>query len=48
MVLKESQSLRELYDERVPLYEQYAHMTVDCEGKNIREIVFEIAKRIKS
>ncbi len=48
VVLRESQSLGELYDERTPLYEQYSHMTVDCEGKNIREIVFEIAKRIKS
>ncbi len=47
VVLKESQNLRQLYDERVPLYEKYANMTIDCEGKNIREIVFEIAKRIK-
>ncbi len=47
VVLKESQDLRQLYDERVPLYEAYANMTIDCEGKNIREIVFEIAKRIK-
>lgn len=47
VVLKENQSLRQLYDERVPLYEKYANMTVDCEGRNIREIVFEIAKRIK-
>ena len=47
VVLKESQNLRELYDERIPLYEKYANMKIDCEGKNIREIVFEIAKRIK-
>jgi shikimate kinase len=47
VVLKEGQSLRSLYDERVPLYEKYANMTVDCEDKNIREIVMEIAKRVK-
>lgn len=47
VVLKESQNLEQLYKERTPLYEKYANMTVDCEGKNIREIVFEIAKRIK-
>lgn len=47
VVLKEGQSLEELYAERTPLYEKYASMTIDCEGKNIREIVFEIAKRIK-
>lgn len=47
VVLKEGQTLRQLYDERKPLYEKYAGMTIDCEGKNIREVVFEIAKRIK-
>lgn len=47
VVLKENQNLRQLYDERTPLYEKYANMKIDCEGKNIREIVFEIAKRIK-
>jgi shikimate kinase len=47
VVLKEGQTLRNLYDERIPLYEKYAGMTVECEGKNIREIVMEIAKRVK-
>lgn len=47
VVLKENQNLRQLFDERTPLYEKYANMKIDCEGKNIREIVFEIAKRIK-
>lgn len=46
VALKENQSLRDLYDERIPLYEQYANMTVDCEGRNIREIVTEINKRL--
>lgn len=45
---KEGQSLEELYAERVPLYEKYANITIDCDGKNMREIVFEIAKRIKT
>ncbi len=47
VALKDGQDLAQLYAERVPLYEKYANMTVDCENKNIREIVFEIAKRIK-
>lgn len=47
VVLREGQSLEQLYAERAPLYEKYASITIDCEGKNIREIVFEIAKRIK-
>lgn len=37
------QTLQDLYDERTPLYEKYAHITIDCEGKQIREIVAEIA-----
>jgi len=47
VVLQEGETLRELYDERVPLYEKYANITVDCENKNIREIVMELAKRLK-
>lgn len=47
VVLRWNQNLKQLYDERTPLYEKYANMTIDCEGRNIREIVFEIAKRIK-
>jgi shikimate kinase len=47
VVLKEGQTLKDLYDERIPLYEKYANMTIECENKNIREIVMEIAKRVK-
>lgn len=47
VVLREGETLRELYEERVPLYEKYANMTVECENKNIREIVTELSKRLK-
>lgn len=47
VVLREGKNLRDLYEERVPLYEQYANITVECENKNIREIVMELAKRLK-
>lgn len=47
VVLREGETLKELYDERVPLYEKYANLTIDCENKNIREIVMEMAKRLK-
>ncbi|MBD5460674.1 MAG: shikimate kinase, partial [Lachnospiraceae bacterium] len=43
VTLREGQTLEELYAERIPLYEKYAHITVDCEGKQLREIVAEIA-----
>lgn len=43
VVLKDGQTLKSLYDERIPLYEKYATITVECENKNIRQIVEEIA-----
>ena len=44
VVLKEGQTLRSLYEERLPLYEKYAEDTIDCDGKSIREIVYEICE----
>jgi len=48
VALKEGQTLFGLYEERIPLYEKYAEITVDCHEKAIREIVAEIAGRIQS
>ncbi len=47
VVLGKDRTLRDLYDERVPLYEKYADLTIDCENKNIREIVVELSKWIE-
>lgn len=47
VALKEGQGLKELYEERVPLYERYAEITIDCEQKGIRQITEEIAGRFK-
>lgn len=33
------QDLKSLYEERVPLYEKYAHKVIECHGKQLREIV---------
>lgn len=46
VTLREGQTLEQLYDERIPLYERYADVTVDCENKSIREIVAEISARL--
>jgi shikimate kinase len=46
VTLKEGQDLQALYEERVPMYERCADIIMDCEGKQIREIVKEIAGRI--
>jgi len=39
VTLREGQTLPDLYEERIPLYEKYAHITVDCTGLSLREIV---------
>lgn len=44
VTLKEGQDLDSLYAERLPLYERYADVTVECEGLQIREIVEKIAE----
>jgi shikimate kinase len=43
VALRPGQTLEDLYEERVPLYEKYADITIDCTDKSIREIVQEIA-----
>ncbi|MGN1315407.1 MAG: shikimate kinase [Lachnospiraceae bacterium] len=48
VVLRPGQSLDDLYRERCPLYEKYAAHTIDCEGREIREIVEEIAQIIQT
>lgn len=42
VTMKEGQSLLDLYQERTPLYEKYAHLTLECDDKKIREIVGQI------
>lgn len=43
VAVRDGQSLGDLYRERIPYYEKYADITVDCEDKRIRDIVAEIA-----
>ena len=45
VTLMPGQTLADLYEERVPLYEKYAHWTVDCNNRQIREIVHLIAEK---
>ena len=48
VVLREGQTLKELMEERKVLYEKYGEVTIDCSGKQIREIVAEIAEKVLS
>jgi len=42
VVMETGQTVRWLYDQRQPLYRQYAHLTLDCTDKNHEQIVLEI------
>lgn len=44
VVIREGQGLEALYKERYPLYEKYAHITIDCEGLSIENL----AQKVKS
>ncbi len=37
VILKKGQTLKDLYEERVPLYEKYADVVVDEKGRNLEE-----------
>lgn len=45
VALKEGQTLYDLYEERCPLYEMYAHVVIDCEKLDIEEVVETIVER---
>lgn len=43
--MREGQTLSSLYEERLPLYQKYADLTVHCDGAAIREIVAQIKEQ---
>lgn len=45
VVVREGQTLKNLYDERVVLYEKYADATIDEQGKNVEQIVIDVAAK---
>lgn len=47
VVLKKGYTLKDLYEERVPLYEKYADIVIHCSGRDIRNVVEEIAERVE-
>ncbi len=44
VAIKSGMSLKDLYEERKPLYEKYADVILDCEDLQIRETVKEIVR----
>lgn len=46
IVLKHGNTLKDAFDERVPLYKQYADIIVDCSQKDIEETLGEIIRQL--
>ena len=40
-------TLRDLYNQRCPLYERWADVTIDCEELRLREVVAELRARLE-
>ena len=47
VAMTKGQTLKGIYDERVPLYEKYADITVESVGLGVEQTVEKVAKRIK-
>jgi len=47
VVIGPDQTLEELYDERRPLYEKWADVTIDCDAKDTEQVVSEILLRVR-
>lgn len=45
--LKKGQTLKDLYNERLPLYMKYADYTVDCHNKRLKTVAAEIEDYIR-
>lgn len=46
VALKQGQTLKDLYQERCPLYEEYAHTVQECDNLSVREIVEEVSRKV--
>ena len=48
VAIREGYTLKDLYDERAPLYEKYADVTADLDGKDISAALNEILEALVS
>ena len=48
VVLKDGQTLRDLYDERVPLFEKYADITICEDGIDFKETVSRVLDALET
>ena len=47
VVMAPGQKFGQLFDERLPLYQKYAHFTIDCAGCTHEEVVAKIIRRLR-
>lgn len=47
VALKEGFTLKDLYEERVPLYEKYADITVELDGLTVKQAVEKVAEALR-
>lgn len=47
IVIKKGSSLKDIYEERVPLYIQYCDITIDCAIKDVEQCVREMMEKIQ-
>lgn len=47
IALSENETLRDVYAYRTPLYETYAHLTVDVDGQTLRETVEAVLQAVQ-
>ena len=48
VVLKEGMTMQDLYNERAPLFEKYADITVNCDGTDFYKYKWDAIKKIEN
>lgn len=46
IAIGEGQTLKTLYDERVPLYQKYADIIMPCKGRSVTDVIDQIKKQV--
>jgi shikimate kinase len=46
VVLAKGQSLKDMYNQRAPLYQKYSDITIDCSNKGVEEIILNVISEI--
>jgi len=48
IVLSRGETLREMYDERIPLYGKYADITIECSDEDFETVVGKVIKEMQN